>query len=195
MSDVIMVRTRCTTRSPKAVDATLTHFRTNEFRHYTSPALTFANGRIVGNSSPIDASIDMTAVDKQMPERPQVVRLGSALFFLNAAVLFISWAFLPESTTSNGATVFFILLWISVGFSVYYGFGWVRYATLVVLLAFVWGLFNAPSVDRFLADMSTAEITSKIIPLFALIMLWIPDANSWFRTMQSQREPSAPSKD
>lgn len=137
----------------------------------------------------------MTAVENQLPERPQAVRFGAALFILNAVVLLMSWLFFPAETMSNGATVFFIMLWTAIGLSIYYGFGWVRYATALVLLAFVWGYFNAESRDGFLAEMTTAEIISKFIPLVALGLLWIPHVNAWFREVHRQRNPDEQSDD
>ena len=103
----------------------------------------------------------MTAVENPLPERPQLVRFCTALFILNATILLISWLTFPAATMSNGATVFFIMLWTAIGLSIFYGFGWVRYATALVLLAFVWGYFNAESRDQFLEEMSSAEIISK----------------------------------
>ena len=115
-----------------------------------------------------------------IPPRPRVVAIGAALLLACAALLLGAWIIRPESVTSNGGQVFFMLLWMWLAYSAFSGLGWVRVAILIVVAAFVWGLVNAASFTQALMGSSIGDLASKGTAMVALVVLCTPDANRWF---------------
>ena len=114
------------------------------------------------------------------PTRPRAVAIGAALLILAAAVLALGWAIGFDTVRSNGARVFFIVLWAYLGYTAYNGQGWTRHAILAVFIAKLWGIFNAPTLAAGTATLTPTETTAELLTLAALVTLWLPPARHWF---------------
>ncbi len=129
--------------------------------------------------------------------RPRAVTVGAGLLLLAAAVLALGWATGFDAVRSNGARVFFVVLWGYLGYTSYSGQGWARHAILAVFVAKLWGVFNAPSFAAGVAILTGAEATAEVLVLAALVVLWLPSARRWFAesALRMHAEPSAPGRD
>ena len=123
------------------------------------------------------------ADDLAPPPRPRLVTVGVGLLVSCAIVQCAGWLLWPESVTSNGAQVFFMLLWLWLAYSALTGLGWVRIAIALVLGAFVWGLVNASSVAAGLQAASGGELVAKATAIAALVVLSMPSSSHWFSAL------------
>lgn len=115
-----------------------------------------------------------------LPARPPVVSVAGGLLLGSAAILLLSWAVWPDSVVSNGARVFFVMLWAVLAYAAYRGLGWVRFAIGLIFAASVWGIANAESIGAALSDTSTPEIVCSTLQVAALVLLCLPTASRWF---------------
>ena len=114
------------------------------------------------------------------PTRPRAVAVGATLLLSAAAVLALGWATGFDTVHSNGARVFFVVLWAYLGYTAFSGQGWTRHAILAVFVAKFWGLFNAPSLAAGASALTGTEATAELLVLVALVALWLPAARRWF---------------
>ena len=115
-----------------------------------------------------------------LPSRPKAIVAGAATLLAGAVVLALMWVFGVDTVESNGARVFFVVLWSFLAWSTYTGGGWVRTAIVAIFIVTAWGCINAPSFGASLAAMSAGDIVAKALALVALCGLLTPDARRWF---------------
>ncbi len=129
----------------------------------------------------------METASNELPERPGAVTTAAAMLLGNALVLTLFWALGVDEVGSNGARVFFVVLWSYLAWSVYRGGGWVRTAIVAIFAITIWGAFNTPS---FMASVRTAEAgetATNALALFALAAMWSPPARRWFAAARELR--------
>ena len=124
--------------------------------------------------------MDTTSVVDELPARPRAVVVGAALLLGSAVALLVTWTLGIDAVESNGARVFFVVLWGFLAWSAYHGAGWVRGATVAVFLVAVWGLANAPSFEGAVQALPTGDVVAKAFALVALVSLWSPAARHWY---------------
>ena len=123
----------------------------------------------------------MTTRTQDVIERPAYVTIAAALLGLAAGALLLEWLLMSEVVISNGAQVFFTMLWGYLAFAALRGHGWVRGAIIAILIVTVWGFINADSFGTALAATSTGSLAGKALALVALALLFLPGAATWFR--------------
>ena len=124
------------------------------------------------------------AVQRERREIPEVLKISVGLLFFNAVALLIWWVIFPEDVTSNGAQVFFVLLWAAAGWGLLTGEGWVRVALIIVVVAYAWGLVNQPSLSEGIAKINFADHLSKFIALAAIVLAYVPASHTWFKSIR-----------
>lgn len=112
---------------------------------------------------------------------PQPLLIGSGLLAFNSILLLIWWVAFPESVPSNGAQVFFILLWMGAAWGLLLGEGWIRIGIAALLLTFIWGLSNQPNFVEGLAKINAADILSKLVALASVVLLYLPKSRAFFK--------------
>lgn len=128
--------------------------------------------------------MDAPAGSLEPMDRPSTVKVASALLVANSLILVAWWFIEPSGVESKGAQVFFSILWLSVGISVFRGYGWVRYATFVVLVIFLVEVINTGTPMSALQHMSFGDQTSKGIALVALVLLFLPQSGRWYKQIR-----------
>ena len=131
-----------------------------------------------------------------LPQRPTQVVAGALLLLGGAALLALAWAFGVDAVESNGARVFFVVVWSYLAWVVYGGGGWGRWAIVAVFAVTVWGSVNAPSLAAAFANFTIGEVAAKALALAAFALLLHPTARQWFaavRKMETGREAPAKS--
>lgn len=126
-----------------------------------------------------------------VPHRPPVVLAAAGLLLGSALVLLAGWASGIDAVESNGARVFFAVLWSYLAWSVYSGGGWVRTAILAIFAIAAWGAFNAASPAQYLAAIPAGDAVAKALAALALLAMWAPPAHRYFaatRTLRNQQE-------
>ena len=113
---------------------------------------------------------------------PRPLLIGASLLEFNALLLLTWWLVFPEDVSSNGAQVFFIMLWFSAAWGLILGEGWIRIGIACLIVAFVWGIVNQPSIDEALAKLNFAEVLSKLVALVAVLLLYLPTSHRWFKS-------------
>lgn len=121
------------------------------------------------------------------PNRPQAVSLAAAGLLASAVVLLLTWLLRVDDVASNGARVFFVVLWGYLAWSAYQGGGWVRTAIVAVCVVTVWGFVNAPSVAEALLAMPPGDQLARVLALAALAAMFTPPAHRWFATVKELR--------
>ena len=119
-----------------------------------------------------------------LPARPMAVSVAAGLLLGSAVVLLLAWALWPETVVSNGARVFFVMLWAVLAYGAYRGLGWVRVAIGLVFLASAWGVANAASLGSAVADTPASEILCAAMQVAALVLLCLPVAGRWFAAVR-----------
>ena len=119
---------------------------------------------------------------------PRPLLIGTGLLTFNSILLILWWIAFPSNVPSNGAQVFFILLWFGAAWGLLLGEGWIRIGLVALLIAFVWGLHNQPSFLAGLANINAADILSKLVALVAVVLFYLPTSREFFK---SHREPAA----
>ena len=109
--------------------------------------------------------------------RPLAVTIACEIFIFNSVLLLLWWLFLPEQIVSNGSQVFFMTMWLMMATLLFIGVGWVRYASLGLLLLFVLAWYNtgAGSTDNI------ATSIAKGLSFVATALLFIPPSHKWYR--------------
>ena len=114
---------------------------------------------------------------------------GSAVLLGGAVMLLLMWVLRIDAVESNGARVFFVVLWTFLAWSAYAGGGWVRTAIVAVFVVSAWGCVNAPSLADALTGMSKGDVVAKALALVSLATLLMPASRRWFaaaREVQSR---------
>ena len=119
-----------------------------------------------------------------MSARPGAATLAAALLLGGATVLLLAWLLRVDDVASNGARVFFVVLWTYLAWAVYRGGGWVRIAILAVFIVTAWGAFNAPSAMQALQAMPAGDKLARLLALVALGAMLSPSAHRWFAAVR-----------
>lgn len=130
---------------------------------------------------------DQKKVVETAPHPPTPLRVGVGLLFFNALALLLWWVFFPQQVVSNGAQVFFVLLWFAAGWGFLTGEGWVRVGLLIVVIAYVWGLVNQPSLLEGIAKINLADHVSKFTALAAVVLAYLPVSHRWFSAARAEK--------
>lgn len=113
---------------------------------------------------------------------PRPLLVGAGLLEFNSVLLLIWWLVFPEDIASNGAQVFFIMLWFSAAWGLLLGEGWIRIGIACLLVAFVWGIVNQPSMIEAFTKLNFAEVASKFVALIAVSLMYLPTCHHWFKS-------------
>ena len=113
---------------------------------------------------------------------PRPLLVGAGLLEFNSVLLLIWWLVFPEDIASNGAQVFFIMLWFSAAWGLLLGEGWIRIGIACLLVAFVWGIVNQPSMIEAFTKLNFAEVASKFVALIAVSLMYLPTCHLWFKS-------------
>ena len=122
-----------------------------------------------------------------VPQRPQLVSVAAGLLLGSAVVLLAAWALGVDAVESNGARVFFAVLWSYLAWSVYRGGGWARTAILAIFGVGAWGAFNAASPMQYVAAMPPGDMVAKALAALALLALFAPPAHRYFAATHALR--------
>lgn len=128
--------------------------------------------------------MDTSANTILVMDRPMTVSVASLMLLLNVPVLIGWWLIAPSDIESNGAQVFFSILWFSVGISLFRGMGWVRYAILAFLIVFLVEILNTGEPLSAMQQMPLCDQASKSMALAALILLFLPPSNQWYKQIK-----------
>ncbi len=131
------------------------------------------------------SQIDTSANTSQVMDRPITVSVASLLLVLNVLILVGWWLIAPSDIESNGAQVFFTILWFSVAISVFRGYGWVRWAILAVLIVFLVEILNTGEPIGAMQQMPFGDQASKTMALVALILLFLPQSHQWYKQIKA----------
>lgn len=131
--------------------------------------------------------METSVVHQHVPPRPAPVTAGAGLLLGSAVILVITWTFGVDAVESNGARVFFVVLWGFLGYSAYTGAGWVRGATVAIFAIALLGFVNAPSFVHAVRTLPMGDVAAKALALSALVALWSPPANVWFTAVKKTR--------
>lgn len=113
---------------------------------------------------------------------PRPLLVGACLLEFNSFLLLLWWLVFPEDIASNGAQVFFIMLWFSAAWGLLLGEGWIRVGIACLLIAFVWGIVNQPSMTEAFTKLNFADVMSKLVALIAVSLLYLPTSHRWFKS-------------
>ncbi len=120
-----------------------------------------------------------------LTQLPRTLLAGACLLEFNSLLLLIWWLIFPEDVPSNGAQVFFIMLWFSAAWGLLVGEGWIRIGIACLLVAFIWGIVNQPSINEAIAKLNFADILSKLVALVAVVLLYLPASHRWFNSRRA----------
>lgn len=126
----------------------------------------------------------------QLPARPVTVTAGAAMLFAGAVILFLTWVAGIDPVDSNGARVFFVVLWGYLAWGAYSGGGWVRVAIVAIVAVSVWGSFNAPSLASAWQAMALGDLLAKLLAAIALGFMLKAEARRWFASVRELRAQS-----
>ena len=111
--------------------------------------------------------------------------MAAGLLLGSAALLLLAWFAWPETVVSNGARVFFVMLWSLLAYAAFRGLGWVRVAIGLVFAASAWGVANAESLPLAFATTTAAELLCSAMQLAALVLLCLPAPGRWFAAVRA----------
>ena len=134
--------------------------------------------------------METSGVYDDVPPRPAQVTAGAVMLLGSAVILALTWAFGVDDVESNGARVFFVVLWFFLGYSAYSGAGWVRGATVAIFAITILGFVNAPSFVLAVQALPVGDLVAKALAIGALGALWSPPANGWFGAVKRARTAS-----
>lgn len=123
----------------------------------------------------------------EMPTRPPVVAVAAALLLCSAIVLLATWGLRIDAVASNGARVFFVVVWSYLAWSAFSGGGWVRAAVLAIFAITAWGTLNAPSWAESIAGVPPGEAAAKVLAALALLAMCTPPAHRYFAAARALR--------
>lgn len=121
----------------------------------------------------------MSAKAPAQVARPPVVVAAAGLLLGAALVLALGWLLWPEQVVSNGARVFFVMLWTALAYAALKGFGWVRLAIAAALVAWLWGASNSGALADALTGAAWPDLASRAMQAAALSLLCLPAARRW----------------
>ena len=127
------------------------------------------------------------AVPADLPPRPPVATAGAALLLGSALVLVLTWVLGVDAVASNGARVFFVVVWSYLAWAAFRGGGWVRTAIIVVFAITVWGSINSRAFGTAWLAMPSGELLARTLALAALASMLLPPAHRWFAAVKRQR--------
>ena len=110
-------------------------------------------------------------------KRPMLVTIAVTIFSFNAILMLIWWLVLPDEIVSNGSQVFFVLLWLMMAILLYIGAGWVRYASIALVVLFAMAWYNTTGTNTDSLGTSIA----KVMSLIATALVFLPTSHRWFR--------------
>lgn len=110
-------------------------------------------------------------------KRPLSVTVAIGILIFNAVLMLIWWAVQPDQIVSNGSQVFFVTLWLMMAGLLYIGSGWVRYASIVLALLFVFAWYNTGDTNTD----NIGTISAKVLAVIATALLFLPQSHRWFR--------------
>ncbi|MYE10967.1 MAG: hypothetical protein F4X99_04745 [Gammaproteobacteria bacterium] len=119
-----------------------------------------------------------------LPVRPWPVSVAAGLLLGSAAILLVVWLVWPETVVSNGARVFFVMLWTLLAYAAFRGLGWVRVAIGLVFAASAWGVANAESLAAAFANTTSSELLCSAMQVGALVLLCLPHSGRWFAAVR-----------
>lgn len=119
-----------------------------------------------------------------LPARPHTVSVAAGLLLGSAAILLLVWIVWPETVVSNGARVFFVMLWTLLAYAAFRGLGWVRVAIGLVFAASAWGMANAESLASAFASTAAPEMLCSAMQVGALVLLCLPHSGRWFAAVR-----------
>lgn len=123
------------------------------------------------------------------PRRPAAVSAAAGLLLGAAVALLAGWIIWPEQVSSNGARVFFIMLWVLFAHACMRGFGWVRFAIATIFGASLWGAWNSGAFANGLATQINAQdAVCRAMQAAAFVLLCLPVAGRWFAAAAARRE-------
>ena len=131
--------------------------------------------------------METSGVFHDVPDRPAPVTAGAAMLLGSAVILVLTWAFGVDPVESNGARVFFVVVWGFLAYSAYSGAGWVRSATVAIFCVAILGFVNAPSFVPAVQAMPVGDVAAKALALAALVAFWSPPAHRWFAAVRAAR--------
>ena len=121
-----------------------------------------------------------------LPARPACVSAAAGLLLGAALVLALGWMFWPEQVLSNGARVFFVMLWGTFAYAAFRGFGWVRFAIAATFAASLWGAWNSNALGGDLVARTAAQdIACLAMQVAAFLLLCLPAAGRWFAALSA----------
>ena len=120
-------------------------------------------------------------------ERPRTISIAGYLLFANAICLLLWWILHPQSVESNGAQVFFIVLWLSSAVALLLGIGWVRHGIFAICIVSVIGIANAPSIWIGWSALNIADQVSRVVALIVTVLVYLPSSRQWFLYMREQQ--------
>ena len=129
------------------------------------------------------------AMKTHLQSKPLLVVAAAAILCFNAFILLVWWVLIPSDVQSNGAQIFLMIVWITVGWAIFNGHGWVRYAMITMTGVFVGEIINArePMIEFFMA-MSFDEKITKFLCVGCIGLLFTPAANKWYATERAARK-------
>lgn len=123
-------------------------------------------------------SLDETMnLAEKSSKRPLSVTVAIGILIFNAVLMLIWWAVQPDQIVSNGSQVFFVTLWLMMAGLLYIGSGWVRYASIVLALLFVFAWYNTGDTNTD----NIGTISAKVLAVIATALLFLPQSHRWFR--------------
>ena len=120
--------------------------------------------------------------------RPKLVRIVAGILGLNAVILLGWWIINPADIESNGAQLFFVLLWGTIAYAIYRGHGWVRYAIAVVVVAGLVEFLNTHAPSELINTLSWDEKITKSIGFVAVLLLFSPVSHHWYKSVKETRK-------
>lgn len=119
--------------------------------------------------------------------RPRTVSIASYLLAGNALFLLLWWLIMPQTVVSNGAQVFFIILWGSSAAALYLGISWVRHGILAVLVVSFIGLVNTTNVWEGWSAFNFGDQVTRLVAFGATVPLYLPISRRWFLYIREQQ--------
>ena len=119
--------------------------------------------------------------------RPRIVSIASYLLAGNALFLLLWWLIMPETVASNGAQVFYTILWGSASVALYLGIGWVRHGIFAILIVSFVGLLNTTNMWDGWSAFNFADQLTRLVACGATVSLYLPISQHWFSHMRERQ--------